>query len=86
MRLGVRLGWTSTELSERVVRLLQVLGLPVELKAGELEAATQIVSFDKKRKGSKIKFVFARAIGSVVVEPISLEHLRELMPLLADIA
>ena len=84
MRAGVRLGWTRADLSERVVRLLQVLGLPVVLEARELEAATQLVAFDKKRKGSKIKFVFAKAMGFVVVEPVALELLRELMPLLAD--
>jgi len=83
-RLGVRLGITPESLEERVVLLLRRLGLPSELGAEELREASGIVGFDKKRVGSSVKFVFAKALGDVIIGPVALEELRRLMPELAD--
>ena len=82
-RLGVRHGVTPAELERRVVALLTKLGLPMRLQAAELRAAAEIVGLDKKRKGSSVKFVFARGIGEVSIQPVVLEDLRTAMPDLA---
>jgi shikimate kinase / 3-dehydroquinate synthase len=77
LRLGVRLGWTGVEVARRIEGLLVGLGLPVGLKGQELEAAAELLGHDKKRAGSSIRVVFARAVGEVSVERMGLQDLRE---------
>src|SRR5690606_35817590 len=56
-RLGEQIGQTPAELSERVVRLLGSLGLPVDVASEPLEDAARLIGHDKKRAGSKLRFV-----------------------------
>jgi shikimate kinase / 3-dehydroquinate synthase len=75
LRLGEALGRTPRELSERTLSLLRRLGLPATLAGQPLAAATALLGHDKKRAGSAVKFVFARALGQVETQPIALSEL-----------
>ncbi len=81
-RLGERIGRTPPELSERVVRLLRTLGLPVELAKEPLADAARLIGHDKKRAGKSIRFVVARALGDVTTVDLPLAEVRELTPAL----
>ncbi len=84
LKLGERLGMTSPAVATRVLNLLRSLGLPVALEGSDLSAATDLIGHDKKRAGSKIRFVFVRGIGDVSIQWLLLEDLREIVPTLAD--
>jgi shikimate kinase/3-dehydroquinate synthase len=84
LRVGARLGFTSEDLGSKVVDLLRSLGLPVGLPRPDLEAATELLCYDKKRAGSKMRFLVVRDIGEVKCHSIMLEDLRELLPSLSD--
>ena len=77
-RIGERIGVTPTELTERVISLLDRLGLPVDLAGRDLAGASELIGHDKKRAGSKLKFVVARGPGRVETVPMELEELRVL--------
>lgn len=77
LRLGRAMGHSSSEVEDRTMALLRRLGLPIDLPKEELVMASELLSHDKKRAGSAIRFVFAKAIGDVKAERIVLEDLRE---------
>ncbi len=76
LRIGERLGITDRALSERCILLLRVLGLPVDLHGQPLARAVDLIGHDKKRAGSRLKFVAARAPGAVEIVDIELQELR----------
>jgi shikimate kinase/3-dehydroquinate synthase len=78
LRIGVRLGHTPRELFERTYRLLQRLELLTAIENEPVSAAAELIGHDKKRAGSHVNFVFARALGDVVPIPVDLAELREL--------
>jgi shikimate kinase/3-dehydroquinate synthase len=78
LRLGERLGETPPALSERVIALLARLGLPIDLGAEPLTAATELIGHDKKRAGSSVRFVVARGLGDVDFRSVGLDQLKTL--------
>jgi shikimate kinase / 3-dehydroquinate synthase len=78
LRIGEALGETPKSLTERTVRLLAAVGLPVDLTREPLAEAAKLVGLDKKRNGSSIRFVLARAPGSVVLRDMPLGDLERL--------
>jgi len=76
LRLGEALGRTPPELGERTLTLLRRLGLPASLAGQPLAEAANLLGHDKKRAGSSVKFVFARALGQVETQSIALSELR----------
>jgi shikimate kinase / 3-dehydroquinate synthase len=78
LKIGSRLGMTDRALVERVVAVLSTLGLPVDLSSEPISEASKLVSHDKKRAGSKIRFVVARAVGRVETVDLELEDVRRL--------
>ena len=76
LKIGERLGLTQRSLVERCTLLLRVLGLPVELGSQPLERAADLIGHDKKRAGSRLKFVAARAPGQVELVEIPVDELR----------
>jgi shikimate kinase/3-dehydroquinate synthase len=80
LRLGRLLGVGAPGLAPRVTALLEALGLPVELEREKLERAAELVMHDKKRAGSKLRFVLARDVGDVTTQEIPLTELRALIP------
>ncbi len=84
LRLGEALGRTPRELRERTLDLLARLGLPASLSGQPLSDAANLIGHDKKRAGSAVRFVFARALGDVETLPIPLSELRTHVLELAD--
>jgi shikimate kinase/3-dehydroquinate synthase len=84
LRLGQRLGFTAAEVVCRAVDLLKTLGLPVWLGDTDLIEAAELISYDKKRAGSMLRFVFVKGIGEVNCQSLLLQDLRDLMPFLSD--
>jgi len=84
LRLGEALGQTPRDLSERTLTLLRRLGLPASLAGQPLSAAADLLGHDKKRAGSAVKFVFARALGQVETQSIALSELRTRVLALAE--
>ncbi len=76
--VGERLGLTPSALRERTVALLAALKLPTDLAAQPLAEASRLVGQDKKRAGAHLKFVVARAIGTVETVELPLDRLQEL--------
>lgn len=84
LRLGVRKGHTPQALVDRVLHLLQRLGLPHRLAKGDLQKSTALLAHDKKRAGHLVRFVYARDVGDVVTEDTPLAELERAAPELAD--
>jgi shikimate kinase/3-dehydroquinate synthase len=84
LRLGVALGRTPRELSERTLELLRRLGLPASLRGQPLSDAANLIGHDKKRAGSSVRFVFARGLGDVETLPIPLSELHTHVLALGD--
>ncbi len=78
LRIGEKLGHTPRELAERTRQLLGKLQLMTAIEQEPLAEAAELIGHDKKRAGSKVSFVFARALGDVVTVPLELAELREL--------
>jgi shikimate kinase/3-dehydroquinate synthase len=75
LRIGERLGFTERTLTERGVRLLAMLGLPVDLGSQPLARAVELIGHDKKRAGSRIKFIVARDAGRVELVDLAVDDL-----------
>jgi shikimate kinase/3-dehydroquinate synthase len=76
LRIGVELGQTPPALVERVTSLLAKLGLPTDLAREPVREATELITLDKKRAGSRVRFVVARDLGSVDTQDVELADLR----------
>jgi 3-dehydroquinate synthase len=66
-RLGSLVGVTKKGVEERILRALRVCGLPVGFDALSLQRVWEAMQVDKKRMGSRLRFVVPREIGEVVV-------------------
>ncbi|MGK4003792.1 3-dehydroquinate synthase [Sorangium sp. So ce1036] len=79
LRVGCALGVTDRAAADRVVRLLARLGLPTRIEDEPVSAALRYLSLDKKRRGSSVRAVLMRDIGSTFVEPMPLDRLASLL-------
>jgi 3-dehydroquinate synthetase len=79
LRVGVRLGVTSADLSARVVALLAKLGLPVDLDAQPVAEALPLVGLDKKRRRGALRFILLRGPGDATVHPLDPARLGALL-------
>jgi shikimate kinase/3-dehydroquinate synthase len=84
LRVGEGLGRTPRELTLRTLELLSRLGLPATLRGQPLAAAVALIGHDKKRAGSSVHFVVARALGRVETQALPLSELRTRVLALAD--
>jgi 3-dehydroquinate synthase len=64
-RLAERLGWITSDVTDRLVRLLEGFGLPVKAPGLDLPSLKHAMSRDKKNRLGKIRFVLPRWIGQV---------------------
>jgi shikimate kinase/3-dehydroquinate synthase len=85
LRIGEKLGHTPRELADRTRRLLGALDLMTAIEDEPLTEAAELIGHDKKRAGSHVSFVFARALGDVITVPLDLAELRELTRGLATV-
>jgi shikimate kinase/3-dehydroquinate synthase len=79
LRIGEKLGQTSTALIRRVTDLLKKLGLPTDLAKEPLAQAAELVGHDKKRSGRRLRFVVARDPGRVEMVDVDLSEVRSLL-------
>jgi 3-dehydroquinate synthetase len=64
-RLADRLGWLTSEVTQRLVTLLERLGLPTSAPGLDPAALLDAMSRDKKNRQGSIRFVLPRGIGRV---------------------
>ncbi len=64
-RLAERLGWIKSDVTDRLVRLLETFGLPVTAPGLDLPSLKHAMGRDKKNRLGKIRFVLPRSIGQV---------------------
>ena len=75
LRIAVAAGWTPKGVLDRTLRLLQAVGLPTEVRPGELESALRFVGSDKKRRGGRIALPIVTELGSADVRQVPPELL-----------
>jgi len=78
LKIGERLGTTPAAVRERTLHLLTGLGLPTDLGREPLAEAAQLIGLDKKRAGSRLKFVVARDLGRVETLDLEVSELERL--------
>jgi 3-dehydroquinate synthetase len=66
-RMAVALGRCEPALAERIERLLERLGLPVNVAGYSVAAIHAAMAQDKKRSGKKLRFIIPQALGDVAV-------------------
>lgn len=74
-RLSVRQGLLSEDKADRLLDLLQRLGLPMRIQ-GDPRTLLDALGKDKKRQGELIHFVLLQDIGQALVLPLQLEEVR----------
>jgi shikimate kinase/3-dehydroquinate synthase len=76
LRIGERLGATAPDLTERCIRILARVGLPVDLSSQPLGRAVNLIGHDKKRAGANLRFIVAKDVGKVDLVDLPLDELR----------
>jgi 3-dehydroquinate synthetase len=71
LSFGVARGITPPPLVERAGRLLTAVGLPTDVERRLDAGVLARVTVDKKRRGSKIRFVFVPAAGQTRLEDVT---------------
>lgn len=74
MRLSAMLG--NEDLSERLIGILEHIGLPTELKYDREDIYRSLLS-DKKKFGATVNFILVREPGRAEITPIDAEKLHE---------
>lgn len=77
-RLSVQKGYLLNDEAQRLIRLLNRLGLPTSVDIDYALLASALKK-DKKRARDHVHFVFLKALGNAVVETISFETLEQLV-------
>jgi 3-dehydroquinate synthase len=78
-RVGAALGMGDRALETRLTSLCDRLGLPTDLDRRLDPQVLARVSVDKKRAGSRIRFVLIDRLGSSVLVPVEPERLGEIL-------
>jgi len=79
-RLAERLGWIGADVTERVVRLLERLGLPTSAPGLDPDRLLDAIARDKKNRRGKVRFVLPRSIGIVeLTDEATLEDIRSVL-------
>jgi shikimate kinase / 3-dehydroquinate synthase len=84
LRLGRHLGLTPASLVQRVTSLLARLGLPTDLSREPLADALGLVGMDKKRRGSRVRFVGLAGVEQIEFVSLELDGLKSLGPHLLE--
>jgi shikimate kinase/3-dehydroquinate synthase len=79
LRIGRALGVTPPDVTERVVRLLQRFGLPVEVDRGLVNEARALLGLDKKRRREKVRVVLLRGVAEPEFRLLPLAELTVLL-------
>lgn len=77
-KLSVRKGKMKATDCDRLIRLLDAIGLPTACDVDPVELLN-VMKCDKKRDGDSVHFVYLTGIGSVCVEKVSYSELSEVI-------
>ena len=75
LSFGIARGITPPPVAERARRILASVGLPVDVERRLDAAVLARVTVDKKRRGSKIRFVFCPAAGHTRLEDVTADEI-----------
>jgi shikimate kinase/3-dehydroquinate synthase len=70
LRVGRALGLTDPAFADRLVAILDRLGLPTDIDAQPLKRALPLIGLDKKRRGNAVRTVVVRGAGDSFVHPM----------------
>ena len=76
MRLAKNMGEATADAADRLVRLVERLGLPVDLDAQLSDEALAYIAADKKRRGGEIRFVIPGLPGQTQIRSIPISTLQ----------
>jgi len=76
MRVATRLGRGRPQETQRLIRLLERLGLPTDLDRRLNRRVLDFIGSDKKRRGDRIHFVIPRLPGETEVALLGLDEVR----------
>jgi 3-dehydroquinate synthase len=71
LSFGIARGITPPPVAERACRILSSVGLPIDVERRLDASVLARVTVDKKRRGSKIRFVFVPAAGQTRLEDVT---------------
>jgi len=66
-KIALEMGLCDTAAVERIIALLQDIGLPVRIQGIDADAALEILTHDKKVRDGKIRFILPERVGKVVM-------------------
>ncbi|HTP08316.1 MAG TPA: 3-dehydroquinate synthase, partial [Anaerolineae bacterium] len=66
-QIAERMGLTPLGFSDRIERVMELVGLPTRFANLETDAIMQVMRSDKKKQLGRLKFTLPRAIGEVVI-------------------
>jgi 3-dehydroquinate synthase len=75
LSFGIARGITPPPVAERARRILASVGLPIDVERRLDAAVLARVTVDKKRRGSKIRFVFCPAAGHTRLEDVTTDEI-----------
>jgi 3-dehydroquinate synthase len=78
-QLSCRLGFCKKHDAERLITLLQCVGLPTALPVFSAAAYIDAILKDKKKMVDTLKMVFMKKIGEVFIRPTTASELHELL-------
>ncbi len=70
-RLAQRLGWIGSDVADRLVGLLDRLGLPTSAPGLDADRLLEAMGRDKKNRGGRLRFVLPRSIGRVELTDVA---------------
>jgi len=66
-RVAKAMGLCSSEFPGRTEAILAAFGLPTQVPSFQSDSVWQAMGLDKKKRGSRLRFVLPRALGDVII-------------------
>lgn len=78
-RISHRLTLCKKEIPDKIESIVRDVGLPVSLKAFKTEHLSNIIDYDKKNMGMRIRLVLLKTLGVPVIYDIDKQRLHEIL-------
>jgi 3-dehydroquinate synthetase len=72
-RIAERIGWIGPDVTERLIRLLEQIGLPTAAPLLDADELIDAMGRDKKNKDGRVRFVLPRRLGHVELTDAPIE-------------
>jgi 3-dehydroquinate synthetase len=66
-RVAAAMGLCQPDLPPRIEAVLHAFGLPTQVPPFQPEVVWEAMALDKKKRGSRLRFVLPRALGDVII-------------------